>query len=136
MLCWSIYFICLCLVMTGLALLVVDSIYTIIYSNVYTGNLFCSPPAIPTTTTAAIPLLELLNPFSQTSIARQVYTVPKVIGFPRYKMKCSGENEILRGMFPVVSRFPLYFMLYRGNWITFRTVYVAFHIATPMRQVY
>ena len=30
-------------------------------------------------------------------------------------MKCSGENLILRGNFPVVSGFPLHFMLYRGN---------------------
>ena len=30
-------------------------------------------------------------------------------------MKCSGENLILRGIFHVVSRFPLLFMLYRGN---------------------
>ena len=42
-------------------------------------------------------------------------TVPKVIDFPRYNMKCSGENVILRGIFHVVSRFPLLFMLYRGN---------------------
>ena len=30
-------------------------------------------------------------------------------------MKCSGENVILRGIFHVVSRFLLLFMLYRGN---------------------
>ena len=30
-------------------------------------------------------------------------------------MKCSGEYVILRGIFHVVSRFPLHFMLYRGN---------------------
>ena len=30
-------------------------------------------------------------------------------------MKCSGENVILRGIFHVVSSFPLHFMLYRGN---------------------
>ena len=30
-------------------------------------------------------------------------------------MKCSVENVILRGIFHVVSRFPLKFMLYRGN---------------------
>ena len=28
-------------------------------------------------------------------------------------MKCSGENVILRGIFHVVSSFPLHFMLYR-----------------------
>ena len=46
-----------------------------------------------------------------------MHTVPKVpvIDFPRYNMKCSGENEILRGIFHVVSGFPLHFMLYRGN---------------------
>ena len=43
------------------------------------------------------------------------YTVPKVIDFPRYNMKCSGENVILRGIFHVVSCFPLHFMLYSGN---------------------
>ena len=44
-----------------------------------------------------------------------MYTVSKVNDFPRYNMKCSGENLILRGIFHVVSRFPLLFMLYRGN---------------------
>ena len=29
-------------------------------------------------------------------------TVPKAIDFPRYNMKCSGGNEILRGIFYVV----------------------------------
>ena len=42
-------------------------------------------------------------------------TVPKVIDFPRYNTKCRGENEILRGIFHIVSRFPLYFVLYIGN---------------------
>ena len=31
---------------------------------------------------------------------------------PRYNTKCSGENEILRGIFCVVSCFPLHFALY------------------------
>ena len=44
-----------------------------------------------------------------------LYTVPKKIDFPRYNMKCSGENAILRGIFHVVSCFPLHFMLYLGN---------------------
>ena len=44
-----------------------------------------------------------------------VYTVPKVIDFPRYYMKCSAENVILREIFHVVSGFPLHFMLYPGN---------------------
>ena len=43
------------------------------------------------------------------------FTVPKKINFPRYKMKCSGENVILRGIFHVGSRFSLLFMLYRLN---------------------
>ena len=34
--------------------------------------------------------------------------------FPRYNMKCSGEDKILRGIFHVVS-IPLHFMLYWGN---------------------
>ena len=42
-------------------------------------------------------------------------TVPKEIYFPRYNMKCSGENVILRGIVHVVSCFPLHFMLYHGN---------------------
>ena len=42
------------------------------------------------------------------------FTVPKEIYFPRYNMKCSGENVILRGKFHVLG-FPLHFMLYRGN---------------------
>ena len=47
--------------------------------------------------------------------ANLTYPVLKVINFPRYNMKCSGRNVILRGIFHVVSRFPLHFMLYRGN---------------------
>ena len=31
-----------------------------------------------------------------------LYTVPKEIYFPRYNMKYSGENGILRGIFHVV----------------------------------
>ena len=30
-------------------------------------------------------------------------------------MKCSGENVIQRGIFHVVSCFPLHFMLYHGH---------------------
>ena len=44
-----------------------------------------------------------------------VYTVQKVIDFPRYNAQCSGENDILRGIFHAVSLFPLHFVLYRGN---------------------
>ena len=40
-------------------------------------------------------------------------TVPKEIDFPQYNMKFSGENVLLRGIFHVVSGFPLLFMLYR-----------------------
>ena len=43
------------------------------------------------------------------------YTVPKKIEFPEYNMKCSRENVILRGIFHVISCFPLHFWLYRGN---------------------
>ena len=46
---------------------------------------------------------------------KYLYTVSKVFDFPRYDMKSSGENETLRGIFHVVSRFPLHFMIYRGN---------------------
>ena len=46
---------------------------------------------------------------------RQGYTVPKVFDFPRYNRKYSGQNEILRGIFHVVSRFPVHFALYLGN---------------------
>ena len=34
-------------------------------------------------------------------------------------MKCSGEYEILRGIFLLVSRFPLHFMLHGGNFDNF-----------------
>ena len=34
--------------------------------------------------------------------------VPKEINFPRYNMKCSAENVILRGIFHVMLCFPLY----------------------------
>ena len=53
-----------------------------------------------------------------------IHTVQKVIDFPL----CCGENVILGGIvLVVVSRFPLLFMLYRGNFDYFldsvRTVY-------------
>ena len=44
-----------------------------------------------------------------------MYTVTKVNDFPRYNTKCSGENEILLGIFRVVSRFAVYFVLYLEN---------------------
>ena len=50
----------------------------------------------------------------------------KVIDFPWYNMKCSGEIMILRGIVHVLSCFPLHFMLphYIAEiWITFRTVH-------------
>ena len=56
------------------------------------------------------------------------YTVPKEIDFPRYNMKCSGENVLLRGIFPVLSCFPLHFLLYRGNLDYFS------EISTPLRR--
>ena len=40
-----------------------------------------------------------------------MYYILKVIDFP----KCIEENEKLRGIFRVVSRFPLHFSLYLGN---------------------
>ena len=43
------------------------------------------------------------------------HTVPRVINFPSYNKKCSGENDIPRGIFRVVSRFPLHFVLYLGK---------------------
>ena len=53
----------------------------------------------------------------------ELYTVPKEIDFPRYSTKCSGENEILRGIFRVAPRF-LYISCYISEiWITFCTVY-------------
>ena len=36
--------------------------------------------------------------------------VPTEINFPRYNMKCSVENVILRGIVHEVSCFPLHFM--------------------------
>ena len=43
-------------------------------------------------------------------VSRIAHTVLKVIDFPRYNMKFSGENVILRGIVHVVSDFPLHFM--------------------------
>ena len=54
-------------------------------------------------------------------ILRNIYTVRKVIDFPRYNTKCIGDNEILRGIFHVVYCFPLHFVLYisRKFWLLF-----------------
>ena len=46
-------------------------------------------------------------------------TVPKIIDFLRYNMKCIGGSVILRGKFHVVSGFPLHFKLYLGNFDCF-----------------
>ena len=54
------------------------------------------------------------------------YTVPKVIDFPRYNMKCSGENVILRGIVHVVSGFPLHLCYIAEIWIAFLTGYIMF----------
>ena len=58
---------------------------------------------------------DLLSIPSDQAISIKVYSVPKEIDFLRSNMKCSGENVILRGIFHVVSCFPLHFMLYPGN---------------------
>ena len=54
-------------------------------------------------------------------ILRSIFTVRKVIDFPRYNTKCIGDNEILRGIFHVVYCFPLHFVLYisRKFWLLF-----------------
>ena len=54
----------------------------------------------------------LRNAIKSLTLWHLAYTVPKEIDFPRYDMKCSGENMILRGIFHEVS---LHFMLYSGN---------------------
>ena len=59
-----------------------------------------------------------------------LYAVLKVIDFPRYSSKGNGENKILRGIFRVVSLFPLHFVLYLEIWITFWTVYVLYQSST------
>ena len=41
--------------------------------------------------------------------------------FPRYNTKFSGDNEKLRGIFHVVSRYTLHFALYRVNLDSFWT---------------
>ena len=53
--------------------------------------------------------------YSSASTVQYTYTVPKVIDYPRYNMKRSGENVIVRGIFHVLSCLTLHFMLYRGN---------------------
>ena len=61
--------------------------------------------------------------------------------FLRYKMKCSGENETLRRLFHVVSRFPLHTtvqVISRKFGLLFWTVYVIVyplqHIGTPLED--
>ena len=48
--------------------------------------------------------------------------VPQEIYFPRYNMKCSEENVILRGIVHVVSCFHCISWYIAEIWITFRTV--------------
>ena len=62
-------------------------------------------------------LQELVQPvlIGNTYSKSWFYTIPKEIDFRLNNMKCSGENVILRGIFLIVSCFPLHFMLYRGK---------------------
>ena len=62
-----------------------------------------------------------------------VNTVPKVIDFPRYNTKCSGEHEILRRIFRLVFRFPLHFVLYLGNFDYFLDSYYCKKCLGPER---
>ena len=55
-------------------------------------------------------------------------TVPKVINFPQY----NGQNEILGGIFHVVSRFPLHFVLYHGNLDYFLDSVVTWALSTGL----
>ena len=71
--------------------------------------------------------LSWLQPFSnvlgsQFTNRSGMFTVPKVIDFPRYNTNCSGENEILREIFRVVSHFPLYVVIYLGNFDYFLNI--------------
>ena len=59
--------------------------------------------------------LNYMQIYQHCAVIKIYYTVPKIINFPRYNMKCSGENVILLGIVYVVSRFPLHFMLYRAK---------------------
>ena len=52
-----------------------------------------------------------------------LYTVPKLIDFPQFNMKCSGGNVMLRGRFCAVSGFPLYLCYIAEIWIAFLTMY-------------
>ena len=68
-------------------------------------------------------LENLYSGYNQWSADFEVlYTFPKEIDFPQYNMKCSAGNLILRGLFPVVSCFPLHFMLYSGNFDYFSDI--------------
>ena len=51
-----------------------------------------------------------------------LYTVPKVIDFPRYKMKYRGENVILRGIFHVVFHFPLKYLVEEMQFMCMRSI--------------
>ena len=52
--------------------------------------------------------------FVQYSIKKKsAYTVLKEIDFPRYNMKCSGEDVILRGIFHVVHVYTTFHVISR-----------------------
>ena len=63
-------------------------------------------------------------------------TVPKVIHFSRYNMKCSGETRYYKEYFMQYSYlycFPLHFMLYRGN-LDYFLDSVRMFPASPLRE--
>ena len=59
--------------------------------------------------------LELRSEHWESCPSEGTDTVPKVIDFPRYNMKCGEENVILRGIFHVVQYL---FFLYSSCYIT------------------
>ena len=54
--------------------------------------------------------------FTNEVVTNTIYTVPKIIDFPRYNKKNVARKTLYYfGIFRVVSRFPLHFVLYLGN---------------------
>ena len=54
--------------------------------------------------------------FTNEVVTNTIYTVPKIIDFPRYNKKNVARKTLYYfGIFRVVSRFPLHSVLYLGN---------------------
>ena len=68
-------------------------------------------------------------------IIHPLYTVPKVIDFPRYRTKCSGENEILYVLISCISFSSLFRVISRKFGLLFGQFKVEFLVTNYQKAI-